>query len=444
MAAAVGPKAAGFERTVTSSWVPPAIEELCVYSRGQRWLCLNPSVPSWIVTTHAGVLLLELVDGERTVDEIVELLYHGEVPCDPVHVFAFFDEARERKLFDAPAQNPESIWQERKLEAMHLHLTDLCNLECSYCLRESSPRLRIEHRPSRFVDMLGFIKQFSAEGLRVTFAGGEPLAYPGFDEVVEASTQLGYANELLTNGTLIDRRRAGFLGKHFRRVRISLDGATARTHAATRGDNFKRVLDGIERMAETGVHLTVQMTVTRSNLHETRELHEVLPDGVRLAFTPLLPFGRACSSSSEFISDAEFLEVSRYASTLERERPEAMYTTGRGSRSCHAGLTNLSIADTGDAYPCHLFHEDSFHLGNIFHDAFEDIFYGQKIRAYVESMDVDSNNSICASCEMRYLCSGGCKANTLHATGDHRGVDLYCSFIKNSILENLFESVEAS
>jgi radical SAM protein with 4Fe4S-binding SPASM domain len=83
-----------------------------------------------------------------------------------------------------------------------------------------------------------------------------------------------------------------------------------------------------------------------------------------------------------------------------------------------------------------------FQLGNVFHDAFEDIFFGEKLREYVRSMDIAHNNSICSGCEMRYLCGGGCKANTLHATGDFRGVDLYCSFIKRSIVESLFDAVE--
>jgi hypothetical protein len=57
-------------------------------------------------------------------------------------------------------------------------------------------------------------------------------------------------------------------------------------------------------------------------------------------------------------------------------------------------------------------------------------------------MDVRNNNPVCASCELRFLCAGGCKANNLHAAGNYRAPDLYCSYIKNSIIDNIFFSSE--
>jgi radical SAM protein with 4Fe4S-binding SPASM domain len=425
---------------VTGDWIPRAISDLRVYEKGENRLCLNPDVPAWIVTSEAAVLLLRLVDGHRSVDEIATVLSEAQIPVDPTHVHRFFADARESRLFDDPATPPANPWRERKLKAMHLHLTDRCNLTCTYCYRNSHPGIPIRHETTRFLEMFDFIEKFCAPDLRVTYCGGEPLLYPGFRDVVEAASRRGFVNELLTNGILITEETADFLAAHFRLVKISLDGADRETHALTRGDNFDKVLRGIHRVAARNVEVVVQVTMTQAN-RAVERFRPLLPEHVRLTFTPMFPMGRG-SNESGYISPEEFLEVSRLPPSVRGGKQEQKFFSGVASTSCHAGLSNVSIADTGDVYPCHLFHMPEFHLGNVFHDSFEDIFYGERLRQYVHSMNVLHNNSICAACEMRFLCGGGCKANALHASGDYRGVDLYCSFIKESIVDELFAAAD--
>lgn len=408
-------------------------------------MCLNPTVPSWIITTQAASLLLTLCDGQNNVDDIAEFCLTSHVGVDRKYVRNFFQSARTRKLFDPPAEADDSSpWETRRLTAMHLHLTDRCNLQCSYCLRNSTPHIPIRHDPEKFLGMLEFIKPFSIPNLRITYAGGEPLTYPGFQEVVEASSAHGYINELLTNGMLITKKRAEFIARNFSKVRISLDGPDRATHAISRGDNFNQVIRGIRRIAEHEVDLTAQVTVTNSNLEAVSDdMRDLLPEKVHIAYTPMLPFGRGAEEQSEFITSDAFLDVSRAAVKNRGDKVKALFSPGIPTFSpCHAGYSNLSIADTGDVYPCHLFHEEKFHFGNIFHDDFESIFFGEKIQDYVKSMDVRNNNPFCAACEMRLLCAGGCKANTLHSTGNHKGRDLYCSFIKRSIVDNMIDSSE--
>jgi radical SAM protein with 4Fe4S-binding SPASM domain len=288
--------------------------------------------------------------------------------------------------------------------------------------------------------MLDFIKPFCGPEMTVTFAGGEPLSYPGFRDVVEKSTELNYKNKLLTNGTLITESIANFIGEHFANVKISLDGPDQASHAVTRGDNFDSVLRGIRRIAERDIDLIVQVTVTTDNLRLVTKFRSLLPANVKCSFTPMLPMGRGADETA-FVSNEQFLELNRITAT-EEECHEQRYFPAVANRSCHAGLASLSIADTGDVYPCHLFHDSQFRFGNIFHTPFEELFFGTAIQDYVQSMDVLHNNSICRECEVRFLCGGGCKANALHSTGDYRGIDLYCGFLKETIVDNLFLSAD--
>jgi radical SAM protein with 4Fe4S-binding SPASM domain len=425
-----------------SDWIPPAIDDLCVIERNGHWLCLNPAVPGWVITSEAGALVLQLGDGRRSVQEIGDLLRSNGLDVDQTHVATLFAEARDGRLFDASREvtDPLELWNQRRLTAMHLHLTDRCNLECTYCLRESSPRIPIRHGPERFVDLFDYIAPFVGDRLELTFTGGEPLMYPGFTQVVEAASDHRFRNQLLTNGILITEARAEFIARHFAGVQVSLDGADAEAHAETRGNNADRVLRGIHRLVKAGAAVTVQVTVSTTNRASASRIRSVLPEGVQVRYTPVMPHGRGVDVKESFLTNDDFVAFAR--SINDSDMGAVAYVPGMQARSCHAGLSNLSISDCGDAYPCHLFHRPEFRFGNVFHDRFEDIFFGKAIRAYVAGMDVTRNNPVCAGCEVRYLCGGGCKANTLAVSGDWHGVDMWCGYLKTTILDNLFGGVD--
>jgi radical SAM protein with 4Fe4S-binding SPASM domain len=441
---AVAAAAPSAEQAAIREWVPSAIPELHLEEREGQWLCLNPAVPGWIFTTNLGALLLQLVDGQRSVGDIVQLLADGGVAVSEALVTQFFVEANEGLLFGTgqPLRDPLEFWDDRRLAAMHLHLTDRCNLECTYCLRHSSPRIPIRHRPEQFIGMLEYIKPLTAPRFELTFTGGEPLMYPGFTEVVEASTALGYSNILLSNGIAVTRTRAEFIARHFARAQISLDGADAEEHAANRGNNFDKVVRGIELLVEAGANVIVQVTMSRQNLEAAARVREVLPPTVKARYTPAMPHGRGAEHPELFIDNDQLVGFRRKLDPANAAAND--YRPGEVVRSCHAGLSNLSISDKGDVYPCHLMHAEEFHFGNIFHDALEDIFFGPRIHAFVGEMDVTRNNPICSTCSVRYLCGGGCKANTLAATGDWHGVDLWCTYQKKSIFDDLFAGVRGA
>jgi radical SAM protein with 4Fe4S-binding SPASM domain len=257
------------------------------------------------------------------------------------------------------------------------------------------------------------------------------------------SSELGYENTLLTNGTLVDKKRAAFLTERFSHITVSLDGPSEAVHTATRGSgNFQNVLNGIGLLAKCGDNVTVKMTVSKSNIAYAEKLQDSLPENVLAHFTPLLPIGRGAKLETEFIDSDTFLKLRRCLAPPTDENPETAMTPGLRRRRCHAGLSNISVADTGDVYPCHLFHYEQFRCGNIFSDSFDEIFFSRRMKKYVQYMDVERNNGICRECGIRFLCSGGCKANALHASGDYRGVDLYCSYLEETILEALFRQCQ--
>lgn len=137
-----------------------------------------------------------------------------------------------------------------------------CNLACSYCLTESSPRS--ERRELGADVMLGVAAEAAAlgfTGLGVT--GGEPMLLPWLPEMI-ASMAEHLPIVVLTNGTLFvgDRiARARPLAHDGVAVQISLDSHRADVNDMARGpDNFARVVEAVPRLIELGVRVRIATT----------------------------------------------------------------------------------------------------------------------------------------------------------------------------------------
>ena len=65
-----------------------AFSDVCkVYRRGEKFLVLNPLVPSWLVTNINGVLLLKLYAEEKSFEKISDEFrtYAPEFSAETVH-----------------------------------------------------------------------------------------------------------------------------------------------------------------------------------------------------------------------------------------------------------------------------------------------------------------------------------------------------------------------
>lgn len=115
---------------------------------------------------------------------------------------------------------------------VQVHPTLRCNLACAHCYSSSGPTAHGELEVQALVDRLTKLR---AEGYEVvSFSGGEPLTYRGFDEVAAEARRLGFRVNLITNGMLLNERRVARLAPLVSVVGLSLDGIPHR-HDQLRG-----------------------------------------------------------------------------------------------------------------------------------------------------------------------------------------------------------------
>ena len=108
-----------------------------------------------------------------------------------------------------------------------LHLTDNCNMDCSYCVREKCPKDMTEEVLFKACD-LAFSK---GQRAGLCFFGGEPLLkkdliYKALDYCEKKSAETGIAFEckMTTNGTLLDEEFILRAKKAKMGIGLSFDG----------------------------------------------------------------------------------------------------------------------------------------------------------------------------------------------------------------------------
>ena len=137
-----------------------------------------------------------------------------------------------------------------------------CNLACSYCLTESSPRSdRRELTADQMIAVAEQAKDLGFTALGIT--GGEPFLLPWLpDAVLEMVRHLPLV--LLNNGTLfVGERleRAARLAHPDIALQISLDSHLPDLNDMARGpDNFAKVVESVPRLIARGVRVRIATT----------------------------------------------------------------------------------------------------------------------------------------------------------------------------------------
>jgi MoaA/NifB/PqqE/SkfB family radical SAM enzyme len=151
-----------------------------------------------------------------------------------------------------------------------------CNLRCTYCVAESSPRAPRRALPLEAVRRL--VDEAAALGFaRVYFTGGEPFLLPDIYAMLEvAAARLPCT--VLTNGMLLRGSRLERLAAVAQpnlQVQVSLDGGSAAPHDAYRGPgSWVQTVAGIRLLLERGIHVVIGTTTTPANHAHLDELHE--------------------------------------------------------------------------------------------------------------------------------------------------------------------------
>ncbi|MBO6938203.1 MAG: radical SAM protein [Deltaproteobacteria bacterium] len=176
---------------------------------------------------------------------------------------------------------------------VQVHLLERCNLRCSHCYSSSGPSAAGGLPSTELVERLVVLRGEGYE--EIALSGGEPLMYGDLELVLESAAELGFSTSLITNGTVVTKKRAAALAQFGTRVAVSIDGRPP-THDRQRGEgSFHRAMNGAARLEVGGVSWGLAHCVTRPTLPDLPWLADLaVSRGARiLQIRPLINVGRA-------------------------------------------------------------------------------------------------------------------------------------------------------
>ncbi len=382
---------------------------------------------------------------EECYDDITELKKSGQL---------FADSRYAEKAVDFKNRN-------NVIKALCLHVAHTCNLNCSYCFAsqgkyQGDRALMSFEVGKRAIDFL-IENSGTRRNLEVDFFGGEPLMnwkvvkqIVKYARSIEKEYNKNFRFTLTTNGMLLDDEVTEFANREMHNVVLSLDGRK-KIHDSLRVDyqgrgSYDTIVPKFKSFVEKRGNLGYYMrgTYTHNNTDFTNDIFHMADMGfTELSMEPVVcspddPYALTEDDLPKLFEQYEILAKEMlkrkkegrpftfYHYMIDLEHGPCIYKRVAG---CGSGTEYMAVTPWGELYPCHQFVGDTaYSLGDIWkgvtNTQLQDKFRKCNVFARKE----------CDDCWARFYCSGGCAANSYHASGDITGIYEYgCKLFRKRI-----------
>lgn len=321
-----------------------------------------------------------------------------------------------------------------------VHLTENCNMDCSYCLREKTCADMSSEVLRRTCDMA--FSKGSIAGL--CFFGGEPLLkkdliYEALDYCEKKSEETGvrFMCKMTTNGTLLDEKFLERAKRAGMTIGLSFDGLGQ--------DISRRFPDGsstaelLEKKAKLLLnYLPDSMALLTLDPKATGKLSGSVKYLVSLGFTKISTVMAYGSRVTWTEDDMELLrsELNKVADFLRDEfkAGRRYYVTplinkirecvaGRNpAEHCHLGVRQMPVTPEGNIYPCTSFiNDEDYYMGNVFD--------GLDAARVAEIAKRSNTPETCRDCDLRSRCTNSCGcANRMNTGSENKVSPLQCTY----------------
>lgn len=174
----------------------------------------------------------------------------------------------------------ERLFREPDLTYLFWECTLRCNLRCAHCGSSCEARSPIPELTTAQIDAVidTIAEDFDTSRIFVSITGGEPLMRKDLAAVVAHLTRVGLRSCIVTNGVLLDDRRAKELfDAGMRTVTVSIDGLGPE-HEAVRGQGtYDKALAGLTAARRAGFDTVEAVTCVRpANLGQLADLERAV------------------------------------------------------------------------------------------------------------------------------------------------------------------------
>ena len=339
-----------------------------------------------------------------------------------------------------------SVFHEHRQKTLTawIHLTDNCNLSCSYCYLPHDSISMTEKNGYLIIDRLLEITRINGYSrLKLKYAGGEPILQFSLLEklhnyLIEHAADIEVEGIVLSNGTMLSLDIIEKIIELDLRLMISLDGFSSDSRNYVNGKSSSDdIRTSIILAKRIGAVPIISVTVSMRNIKE-------LPDLILWILKQDLPFSLNFYRENDLSKSHQDLELEDSSiiqgmietyNVIEEYLPrrklvdsllDRTHLLTPNTTSCSAGKDYLVINIDGSVAKCHMNINEP--IGNI---------REQNIFQQMRNSEVKLNNPSvdekieCSSCTWRYWCGGGCPLLTKRINGNQYNKSPYCKIYKS-------------
>ncbi|MFT0137232.1 radical SAM protein [Alcanivoracaceae bacterium MT1] len=408
----------------------------------QKHLFIAVKVPTWVVLDEEKAFIMTMLIKNHTLRETINT-HSAKFKTSPEtsmnKLQSLISLLYSKDFFNK--SYIKSDQQVQKVRNLQFHLTNRCNLRCIHCYMDSGVKHYDEISIPQWKDIIDEASS-RYEKWFLSLTGGEPLVYQGYSEILKYAKEKGATTGMISNGTLLSKRKIEELDGILDHLQISLDGATEEVNDRIRGKGvFRKVVQNLNLLRETNIRIGLNVVVMKSNANNLKEnLHKLIKEelggmNIDIDLSSFVSEGRGIDLKED-IEPTHFSSTISYTAEHFIKEDEWMPTPSYPRRNCGYGNT-IDIYPNGDVSPCLT---PRFIRGNLLKEGISTVF---------NSIDIEHNESMvdrlpeCKSCDLRYICGGRCHLTSLSKGEGIQQVD--CDDLyKERMFKNLIKQFEAT
>ncbi len=278
----------------------------------------------------------------------------------------------------------------RKFKQIYVEITNICNLDCSFCPKNS--------RPKRFMTVEEFDKiTDEISPLTNTIClhlMGEPLLHPNISQIFEICNAKNLKVHLTTNGTLIKQNLDLLKSGCAKKISVSLHSFEANNNANSLQNYLQDTLSSCKQIAENSpTYIEFRLWNESSDESAKNSLNKKILEVIDKTFnTNLLTMELQRNTRITDKIILSLADVFEWPINTEHKAKNSV-------KFCYGLRSHFGILCDGTVVACCLDGEGKLALGNIFEDSISNILNCTRAQnIYKGFTDRNTTEEFCKTC----------------------------------------------
>lgn len=160
------------------------------------------------------------------------------------------------------------------VKTLILHTTYECNLRCKHCYINAGVK-RQDEMDSK--ELSRIVREFGElGGLGVDLSGGESFLKEGIEEVIQTARNQRLRTVILSNAVDLNPEQLKTVVPFIDGIAVGLDGLYESNDKIRGKGSFDKTVKGLEKIAETGIELSLTTLITLENISQLVKFPEFI------------------------------------------------------------------------------------------------------------------------------------------------------------------------